>query len=232
MPLSMRLLFCCLLGLLALPPAAAEENANARRILEKVEQRLLNARYVDLYAHVSIEGPFERQLNGSFIIDESGTMTGSFRGTIGKDPATVAVKAEGEQLSMTLNQEQRNGTQPPALREAILVGLMRVGFAQSLIAFSQLQPPERAGGGVRDWVSYANVNVREASLAQGYHNGEIGLQFDLMIGGQVAGHARLWISTQTQLPTRREQFLTYQDAEGKTRELQIDENFSRFVVEP
>lgn len=233
MRLARRYASALLLSLLCVPASAfAEENANARRILEKVEQRLLDAHYVDLYANVSIDEPYKRQMSGSLIMDESGVLTGRFRGTIGPDPAVLDIKADDQRLTMALNDQQREGSTPKALRESILVGLMRVGLAQSLISLSQLKPPERADGGVRDWVSYANVSLREGAVAQGYHTGEIGLQFDLMIGGKVAGHARLWISTQNQLPTRREQFLSYVDADGQTREIQINENFSRFVVEP
>jgi hypothetical protein len=220
--------------LLALLPGigSAQESPNARRILSVVEQRLLAARYVDFFAHVEIKEPHKRQMSGSMIWDESGKLTGSFRGTIGPDPAQLTISADGKTLVMQLNDEKRSGTQPPALREAILVNLVRAGFAQSLIALSQLHPPERADGGAKDWIQVANVQLREGAQSQGYGDGEIGLQFDLLIGGQPAGRARLWISTQSQLPTRREQFLSYTDADGKLQEIQINESFSRFVVEP
>lgn len=221
-----------LLLLTALPSAQAQDNPNARHILEVVEQRLLDARYVDFYAHVAIEDPYKRQMSGSMVWDESGRLTGAFHGTIGQDPAHLDISADGQTLAMKLNEEQRSGTQPPELRKAILVSLVRVGFAQSLINLSQLKPPERADGGIADWVQVENVQVREGSFGQGYHDGEIGLQFDLSIAGKPAGRARLWISTLSQLPTRREQFLAYTDAEGKAREIQINENFTRFIVEP
>ena len=213
-------------------PLCAEENANARRILEQVEKRLLDAKSIEIYAYVDTKEPYPRSMAGTLKLSNDGKLHGDFQGTIGPDKAKLLVDADGQALTISLNEDQRSGVQPKALREALLVSLMRIGFSNTLIAFSQLKPPEHAEGGVEDWIKIENVQLREAAVAQGYHNGEIALQFGFRVNGKPGGYTRLWISTQSGLPLRREQFFTYQTADGKEAVMRTDERYTTFIADP
>ncbi len=227
----MRLL-AILFALLLTGGAQSAENPGARKIFETVERNLLAAEDIEFYVHVDIQEPYVRRMDGRVKLPPDGSVEGRFRGAIGSQRAVLDFAGNGKTLELKLNDEKREGKQPAALREALLITLMRAGFGQPLINLSQLNPPERSDGGVRDWISVANVMPRDAAVGQGYHSGEISIQFDLMIAGKKAGHARLWISTTSKLPTRREQFLLYTDASGKQSEMRIDERYTYFYAGP
>jgi len=230
----MRVLSISLLVLLCVSlatPARCEVNQNARHILERVEARLLAAKNIEFFVYVDIKEPYARSLNGPLKL-EGDRMEGDFRGSIGPDQARLLVTADGKELKLSLNADQRSGTQPAALRESMLVSLIRIGFANTLINLSQLKPPEHSEGGVKDWITVENVQVREAPVSQGYHSGEIALQFAISINGKPGGHTRLWISTQTGLPLRREQFFDYETADGKKAVMRADERYTTFIADP
>ncbi len=213
-------------------PIRAEDNANARRILETVEQRLLDADSIEIYAYVEIKEPFVRRLNGPIKILKDGTISGDLRGSIGTDEAKLSIEGDGKNLKLKLNAEGEELKQPKGLRESFLISLVRIGISDNLIAFSQLKAPPRSDQDLRQWIKLENVQLREGAVAQGYHDGEVGLQFDFTLDGKPGGYTRLWISTQSSLPVRREQFINYIDAEGKEAQMRTDERYTSFIADP
>jgi|GEM_PF-2062601 len=212
--------------------AHAQSNPNATRILETVEQRLLDAKDIEIYAYVDLKEPFVRRLQGPIKIDSAGKITADLFGSIGPDNAKLKVDADGEKLRLTLNDDTKTLTQPKGLRESFLVSLVRFGIGDSLIAFSQLKAPERSDQNMREWIKVDNVQLREGAVAQGYHAGEIALQFSFTLDGKPGGFTRLWISTQSGLPVRREQFINYIDADGKSAQMRSDERYTSFIADP
>jgi len=63
---------------------------------------------------------------------------------------------------------------PPEVREALVIGLTRMGILHNLARLVAGVPPDRASGGVRDW-----VEGREIAWADSVEVGELGVRFEI-----------------------------------------------------
>lgn len=78
------------------------------------------------------------------------------------------------------------------LRDAVLIGLSRMGALHNLIEISQGNPPDHAAGGVREWLQ-----------AVKFRRVKGGVSYVVHVEGKDTGEATLLIDARTRLPRSR-----------------------------
>jgi hypothetical protein len=102
---------------------------------------------------------------------------------------------------------------PAHVREAMLIGMARMGLLHNLARLVAAMPPDRAAGGVTDWVRAEDigwVSPVERSAGPGF-------RFRILVAGQDAGDAELWLD-EAGLPLRRDQTVRFPQGDMRVRE--------------
>ena len=192
----------------------------AAEVFAEIEERLYKAQSLRLEWDVRAEGALEAELKGKLELDAvmaSVRGEGSFKG---KDQSLLLV-GDGETLR---GRSSIPGTlevpQPKELRDALLVGLMRMGILHNLAMLTSNVAPDRSAGGVREWVetvehSWGDEN--KSSTIEG--RVAVPLDFGIVVDGDPVANARLWIDVETRLPLRREQNVEFPGGTMKVVEI-------------
>jgi hypothetical protein len=201
-----------LVGMIAPDELAATLAANATdgaRALHEIERRLLAARKVHVRARMRSGGEMGVDLDVELAIDRTraallvaGILAGSYK--------SGAFRATGKALT-------------PELRDALIVGLVRMGLCHNAAQAAEHNgPPDHATGGVRGWV--------EPRAAR--RDGDA-LVFDPRASGGLTGHTRLELNPRTGLPARRAMDVKLQGTPiaRDGAEFTVTETYSLFQVE-
>ncbi len=187
------------------PVAAAE-------LFEALEARLMEGP-VELRYRVTSEGAFAAELEGGLRM-EGRQVELAGEGTFGGAAVSLHLVADADSMEMRSPGGQVTQAVPPHLREALVIGLTRMGILHNLARLSAGHAPDRAGGGVREW-----VQVREVRLDQEESGaGEIRMHFDIHVNGARTADATLWLDGATGLPLRREQVVRFPTGEMRVVE--------------
>ncbi|HLT47532.1 MAG TPA: hypothetical protein VK002_09920 [Rubricoccaceae bacterium] len=116
-------------------------------------------------------------------------------------------------------------TAAPALREALAVGLARMGLLHNLTRLFAGAPPERADGGVRDWVEVHDLAWLPESEVVGRPTRP--LRFTVRVDGVDTAEAVLHLDAATGLPLRRTQTVAF-----PTGPLVVEERYTGWTVSP
>lgn len=98
-------------------------------------------------------------------------------------------------------------TAAPALREALVLGLTRMGLLHNLARLYGGSPPDHAEGGVTDWVTVHGLEWRPETLVSGRRARPLG--FTLRVDGTDAAEAELHLDAETGLPLLRRQTVAF-----------------------
>ena len=199
-----------LAGLLAAGPTQALEG-EARFV--RLEQRLLNADNVCVGFHIESSGAVVSKLTGSARFVRSGNgATVAAKGTFaGKDVDLTLESANGR---LRLGRDgQHDDATPPALYEALVIGLTRMGLLHNLAMLSAGMPPDHGDGGVQAWVQADRISSEGPDAA---------VEFTVVVSGQDSGVVNLHIDPRG-LPLLREQTVHF--AEGAMHVVERYETF-------
>ncbi|MEM1044188.1 MAG: hypothetical protein AAGI91_16385 [Bacteroidota bacterium] len=131
-------------------------------------------------------------------------------GTFEGDEARVRLRAGNDAMRLSRGDSLVAETErPPALREALALGFTRMGLLHNLARLTAAQPPDRAEGGVAQWVIVHGAAWGTRRTIDG--RAVQGLRFDLRVSGTEAGTATLWLDAATGLPVRRDQVVRFPD---------------------
>lgn len=206
---------CCALVLpLALPGGcqSSAPGAEAAALFTALEQRLLSAEHVEVEFEITAEGAVESEVRGILLCH--GDHVSLFaRGSFMGRPAKVDMVATERELRGGADVAHILGPRPPALREGILLGLLRMGLLHNIAVLAQSHVPDGVDGSLRSW-------ARAEALAI---DDDGGLRFELIVAGQSTGRAHLRLVDG--LPSVREQVV--QLAEG---EMRVVERYQRFAL--
>jgi hypothetical protein len=112
--------------------------------------------------------------------------------------------------------------QPPQLREAVVVGLVRMGVLHNVARLMNGRPPDHADGGVAEWVQMrdpvAEVVVEPTALSQEAEAGSP-VSFALQVAGAPAGRATLWLDAAEGWPLERHQVVDFPGGQMQVREV-------------
>lgn len=211
---------------------AATPDCSAGDALAGLEAHLLEVGALRLPFDVSAEGAVEARLGGELAMRGDGlslVADGHFGGraaalafTAASGTMNASVERDGQRRVL----EPADQAAPPGLREAVVVGLVRMGVLHNLARLTELAPPDHASGGVEDWVTIENARWGEPAELDRLP--ARALAFDIRVGGQPAGRAVLWLSAGGRpgdarsippgMPLRREQRVAFPEGEMRVTE--------------
>jgi hypothetical protein len=104
---------------------------------------------------------------------------------------------------------QKSFDQPttPALRDAVVLGLSRMGLLHNVANLTQGLPPDHAGGGVREWLQAVKFKRVRGGVSYAIH-----------IDGADHGETTLYIDSKTKLPRKRTAVIHFPNADMRVTE--------------
>lgn len=196
----------------AAPPPASPSSR-----FEALESRLLTADTVQFSFHVTAEGAVEADLTGEANLTPTTTRltaTGTFAG----QPVDLLLHRDGDAYEFGNANTHNNLPAPPELKEALLLGLTRMGILHNLARLTGGAPPDHAYGDVRTWVTVDSLTVAAADSAA--------IAFNLTVAGQPSGSASLQLDA-AGLPVVRRQVVQFPSGE-----MRVEERYADVIIRP
>ena len=183
-----------------------------------LEDRLLKAGTVRFNFHVTAEGVVEADLRGALDITQGGGIQLTGSGHFGRQPVDLLLRSDEEQYEFGNGANRTTAPRPAHLKEALLIGLTRMGILHNLARLTSATSPDHADGGVREWVVVGSFAVDAADSAA--------TSFEMTVAGERAGSASLEIDSLGRPVARRQ---TVQFPSG---EMRVVERYSAVTIEP
>lgn len=181
-----------------------------------LEAHLLRERPLRLGFQITAEGEIGASLRGTLTLGEGGVVEMLAAGRFREEPVRLSLRSDGDRLVGGSGEREFSIESPPALHEALVIGLTRMGLLHNLAVLTGGAPPDRATGGVREWVQVEEVS-RECEDALGADGAEA-LCFAVVVSGSRVGRATLLLDSRTGLPLRREQTVQFPGGEMRVIE--------------
>lgn len=190
--------------------------------MRRLESRLLQAPSISMQFYITSLGVREANLTGRVSLSSDGHTSIEVAGVIGGAKVEARLTADSTSLLISNNGEITETATPESLREAIIVGLTRMGLMHNLARLARSESPDHADGGVRDWVTYELVTDETVPKAEIMGKP---LGFDITVLGEASGRAWLWLDRGTGLPVVRRQTVTFDDGE-----MVVVEHYNNFTL--
>lgn len=190
-----------------------------------LEAALLGASAVELDFEVIAEGALEVSITGHLATSVEGHQNLQAVGTFGGAPVEVMLTADPGGIRWGGVDDPTEGAALPEVREALLVGLTRMGILHNVARLTAGAPPDHAEAGVEGWVvvgafrpgDRVPAGANPVPLdAPGQADAD-GLAFDITVAGVPSGAATLWIDGEG-LPLERRQTVAFPDGEMRVTE--------------
>ncbi len=181
------------------PPA--EEPATGSSPADELaafEAELLEAESLTLPFAVEAEGALEVALEGELRI-EGAMIRLTASGTFGGEAVDLQLHADESFLFIGESEQPR----PPHLKEALVLGLTRMGILHNLAVLTNGQAPDHSDVGVEPWL---RVRVREAAP----------YSFAILVDGERVAEAQLTVTGGR--PVSRTQTVAFPEGEMRVRE--------------
>ena len=192
------------------PPNPAGPATDPAAAFYTLEDRLLKADTVKFDFHVTAEGALEIDLRGMLDIGPADNIRLTASGEFAGRPVDLLLLSEGEEMELGDKTNRATATRPAHLKEALVIGLTRMGILHNLARLMEASAPDHAEGGVGEWVTVDSF----AASAEGSH----ALSFDLTVAGERSGSASLEIDAEGR-PTVRNQTVQFPSGEMRVVEM-------------
>lgn len=202
------LLVVLALGLAGCASSRPPWPADAIDVLPALEARLLAAPTLRVDYTITSAGAFSSTLVGTLGLGVQERAILVANGSFGGRPQRLVLASDGEGVrGLHADSIAFASDSPSALREALVVGLARMGLLHNLARLTAGQPPDHADGNVAAWVTTHDAvwgarRTVDGHVAQALH-------FAIQVSGADAGNATLWLDTATGLPVRRAQIVRF-----------------------
>lgn len=183
------------------------------RYLEVLEEHLVNRPASRVGFRITSEGAFAAALAGELRLTREGGASLDARGTFGADSVVLTLRTADGRMTGGNGTRGFDQPAPPALREALVIGMMRMGILHNLARLVAGSPPDHADGAVRSWVEVRDV----AWLPRDTTAARRGLSYDLFVAGQPAGAGVLWLDGRGR-PVARQLTVRFQQGEMRVAE--------------
>jgi hypothetical protein len=178
--------------------------------LAAVEARMLAAPTARVDYRITATGAFTADLEGTLGLGERGRTLLVANGTFGGAPQRLLLVAEDGALRGTrADSVVFDSPQPAALREALLLGLTRMGLLHNLARLTAGRPPDHAEGGVDDWIEAHSATWGPTEMIDG--RDAKALHFTLNVSGTDAADVTFWLDAETGWPLGRDQRVAFAD---------------------
>ncbi len=162
---------------------------------------------------ITAEGTFTAALEGELFLGEGNEVALRSEGTFGSDSVSLSLEvAEGQMIGGN-NERRFEEPVPAGLREALVIGLTRMGLVHNLARLVSGAPPDQADGTVWAWVQGRAFDW----VAQESAGGRRGVSFQVWVEEQAAADAVLWLDAGG-WPVAREQTVRFPSGEMRVHE--------------
>lgn len=192
-------------------------------VFSRLEERLLTSYETGLEFHVTAEGAIEVDLQGSLSIGPGEAVKLTALGEFAGEKVDLKLVSDGTSYEFGRKPSLSSGPTPGRLKDALLIGLTRMGILHNLAMLSAGVPPDRAEGGVRDWTVAHDFFFGPQEASEGMSE-TVG--FSMTVDGVPAGTASLKFDD-SGLPVLRLQ--TVQFPEG---EMRVSERYRAVRIRP
>jgi hypothetical protein len=175
---------------------------------QEAERRLLAAETLDFEFTIVSQGAFEANLEGVFKSESPDKVSIRAEGFFAGKPVVLTLDADGQTMKGGNGTDNFEAPQPAALREAVLLGLTRMGLLHNLARLNMGQPPDRAEGGIDEWVKARYI--LDTDLTQGRREFRV-LNVSLYITDQHVADAVFATDTVKLLPAYRRQTVYFEE---------------------
>jgi hypothetical protein len=200
-------------------PRPLPAKATPAEQLEVTEEALLTAKNLTATFDVEATGQHQGKLTGSLTLAGGNKVVLSVDGTFDGKAVHVDFDSRGDfaNRAVTRGASASANSDPigPALGEAVVVGLVRMGLMHNLATLVGDQAPDHGEGGAKDWVKVKDAHADGSDAPQGEHCERTA--FTLLVEGRPSGQGSLCISSATSLPLLRTQTVDF--ASGGTMEV-------------
>ena len=190
-------------------PFTQEGGGRAKDLFYGLEEKLLRGTAWVVRAQTTSEGAFESDLSGAVALRQGNIARIELNGRFGGKPADAFLISDGAVLLFGEAQVGSFEDEVPwALNEAIIIGMTRMGLLHNFARLTAADLPDRMKGGVRDWVEVTDFSLGEIEILN--ERPVLPISFSLIVSGQPAGEATLWLDEATGLPVRRRQIVNFE----------------------
>lgn len=189
-------------------PRPVPESTSPEARLQLAEEVLQTARAANASFEIESKGENAAKLTGTLhLLDGSAIhlqAEGAFKGE-GVQLLVDSRQPDGINRSTTRGPSVSSHRDPPApkLREAVALGLVRMGLLHNLAKLSLDQPVDKAEGGFGEWVKPVAIKDGHSDNVHGQSCRRV--DFDIEVGGKVMGDASVCIADATGLVLHRRQ---------------------------
>jgi hypothetical protein len=187
--------------------------ADPAEAFRAAEARLMATESARAAFRITSEGAITVALDGELVLVDAEQLLLTASGTFGDRPVRLELRVADGEMTGGNGQQTFREPAPAHVREAVLVGLTRMGLLHNLARLVAALPPDRAAGGVAEWVRAEDV--RWVPPTDG--SDDAGLAFRIVVSDQEAGEAELWLDP-AGLPLRRLQIVRFPQGEMQVRE--------------
>lgn len=209
-----------LLALLA--PSQIWSADDPEQVFDQLERTLLASDFALDFQVVS-HGAYEAGLGGSLAVQGPHTVRLEADGHFAGEPAAIRLAARDDRMHGGNGDTVFATDTPPALRDALVLGLTRMGILHNLAVMSAGAPPDHGEGGVRDWVRVDDLRPGQPEVIDGVPTKT--LSFQVVVNGSAAATATLWLREDSGLPLRREQIVKFDGSE-----MRVVENYRNLTL--
>ncbi len=183
---------------------AAVDAGDHEEAFRLLEEGLLTMPGLRMSFTAESSGAFTASLAGFLDIRADADTLVRAEGSFGGQAMDLLIVTEGDSLISRSGVRQTAVAMPPHVREALVIGLTRMGILHNLARLTVARPPDHADGGVREWVEVVDVRAPSGD-AEGEGSGSRSFRFGLRVSGQDSGDAVLMVNGTSGLPRIRMQ---------------------------
>lgn len=202
--LALPVFVCCVLGSCASEPPGPTDAAG--RYFE-VERRLLTADHLVVDFDITSSGAVTTEITGQLRLATGNRLDLRAAGSFGGQDVQLVLRSDGTRLTGSNGTKTIDQGTPKDLNKAVVLGMTRMGLLHNLAVLSGGRPPDRAGGGVTDWIS---VDSHRAAA-------DDTITFDLSVSGAKTATVTLTLRGDG-LPVHRQQTVRFPGGTMTVRE--------------
>ena len=180
-----------------------------QQALTSAEERLTESASTRVDFIVTASGSVEGNLTGSLLLGDDGQARLSSGGVLRGEEVELLLVSDGARMRMTNGIDTVEAATPPALKEALVLGLTRTGVIHNILRLAELLPPDHAEGRVDSWVRAADVRREERG----------NLAFNVQTEGETGEAVILYMAPGTELPGERQQTFRFPEGESSVTEI-------------
>ena len=197
------------------PPPEVNDQTEIQpaQVVRDAESGLATAPWVVAKADITASGAVAADVDVTVTMMRGNRLRFAVTGTFADKPLALCYVSNGEQIR---NGDASGAPTPAELNEAVVIGWVRMGLLHNVAMLSGGRGPDRADGGVAEWVRTSGERWAPPRVSPAA-NEQI-VEFDLEVSGQPVGRVSLNTDATTGLPNGRVQVVRFPEGEMRVSE--------------